>query len=969
MRVHAKALRTITGALLSLILAVGPAFTQSAAGSLRGQVTDPFGAVVVGASVVLVGAGGERKEATTNAEGRYAVSGLAPGRHTLSVTANNFTPYENAEVEIAAQGQTTLDVALTVALTAAEEVTVTEGAVGNTAPEGNANAIVLRGKDLDALPDDPEELAAVLDALTGASAGPGGSQVFIDGFTGGRNLPPKAGISEIVINQNPYTAEYDRLGFNRIDIRLTPAADAFRVESEFFFNHQGLNARNPFADRRAPTQARYFFGSLSGPLIDKRASFFAAFQRRETDDNAIVNARVLDPNFNVVSFGESVPTAHRVLYTDFRVNYALNKNNSLVVNYQYIPVSATNVGVGDLTLASRGFSVSNKEQNVRVSNTMIVSPTVVNQTRFQFMHLATEQEGNTFEPTVRVLEAFNGGGSGVNLSETGTTRWEAHNYTTVALGGNTLRFGGRVRGVSIDDVSPANFNGAYLFAGGPGPRLDANNQPVLGDDDRPIVDQLSSIERYRRTLLFQQQGLTPAAIRALGGGASQFSIVAGDPAASVSQTDLGVFAQYDWRVRPSFTLGLGLRYETQNNISSPLNFAPRLSFAWAPGGGNKPKTVIRGGFGVFYDRFAENLTLQADRFNGLNQQQFIVSNPAILDLFPGVPTIETLQNTASLQTVRRVADDLQSPYNYQTSVSVERQLPYNFALTVTYLNARYFHMLRSRNVNAPLPGTFDPEVPDSGVRPLGNVGNVYQYESSGRLDQNQLIVTANSRLNPRLSIFANYILNKVNSNTDGPGSFPVNSYDLTGEYGRSSLDVRHRFSIGGTIEGPWGLTLNPFVTMRSGLPFNITTGSDLNGDTLFAERPTFATDLSRPGVVVTPFGAFDPNPGPGQELVPVNYGNGPAFFNTNLRLTKSFTFGQSILPALNSAGGVEKKDRPYRLSFVVTAQNLFNTVNPGVPIGNLGSPLFGQSVSNSTEAGASRVSSNRRINFAIRFNF
>jgi hypothetical protein len=949
------------------MLTAGPAFTQERTGSLRGQVTDQFGGVIVGASVVLVFAGGKKREVSTNAEGRYVVNNLEPGRYSLSVNSKNFALYENAAVEITNKEQKTLDVALTVALGKVEEVTVASQ-VASTDPHSNANSIVLRGKDLDALPDDPDELAAVLDALTGASAIPGGSQIFIDGFTGGRGLPPRAGISEIVINQNPYTAEYERLGFSRIDIRLSPTTTTFRVESEFFFNHQALNARNPYADRRAPTQSRYYFGALSGPLINKNASFYAAIQRRETDDNAIVNAIILDPGFNIVPFSDSVPIANRVLYTDLRVNYALNKNNSMVFNYQLIPTSSTNISVGDLSLASRGYNISSTDHVLRISNTMIVNPTVVNQTRFQYLRGRFEQVGTTFEPSLTVLGAFIGGGSGVDRSVTNTNRWEAHNYTTVALGGHTLRFGGRIRGVNISDSSPTNFNGAYVFAGGPGPRLDANDQVVLGPNNQPVVEELSSIERYRRTLRFLDQGLSPEVIRTLGGGASQFSIVTGDPRASVTQIDLGVFAQYDWRVRPSFTLGLGLRYETQNNISSPLNFGPRLSFAWAPAADTKRKTVIRGGFGVFYVRFAENLTLQANRFDGLSQQEFIVTNPVILDLFPRVPEIETSPILAPVQTVRRVADDLQAPYSYQTSISLERQLPHNFAVTTTYLNARYFHVLRSRNINAPLPGTFDPEGSGSGVRPVANNGNIYQYESSGRLNQNQFIVTVNSRLNPKLSIFANYILNSVKSDTDGPGNFPANSYDLSDEYGRSSFDIRHRSSIGGTIEAPLGLSLNPFITMRSGIPFNITTGRDTNGDTIFLERPALANDLNKPGVLTTDFGAFDPNADPGQALIPINYGIGPAFFNVNLRVTKTFTFGQTFLPAANSAAPA-KRDSPYRLSFVITAQNLFNNVNPGVPIGNLTSPLFGQSISNSTEAGASRVSSNRRINVAIRFNF
>jgi hypothetical protein len=139
-------------------------------------------------------------------------------------------------------------------------------------------------------------------------------------------------------------------------------------------------------------------------------------------------------------------------------------------------------------------------------------------------------------------------------------------------------------------------------------------------------------------------------------------------------------------------------------------------------------------------------------------------------------------------------------------------------------------VLRTRNINAPQPGT--------NVRPIPTAGNIFQYESTGRFNQQQLIVSLNNRFSQLFSISANYVLNRAKSDTDGLNTFPANQYDLSGEYGRSSQDVRHRLTFFGSINAlPWGIRLSPFVIINSGRPFNITLGRDINGDTLFTERP------------------------------------------------------------------------------------------------------------------------------------
>ena len=316
---------------IAFILCAASAFAQQSAGSLRGQVVDEFGGLIIGATVTAVNAGGVEKTAITDNDGNYVVNGLAPGKYIVRVVAPGFALFENTEVEIAAGQRAQLKVTLSVSIEK-QEVTVASESPVSTDPENNAGALVLRGSDLDSLPDDPDELAAALQALAGPSAGPNGGQFFIDGFTGGR-LPPKESIREIRINQNPFSAEYDRLGFGRVEIFTKPGTDKLRGQVFLNFTDESLNSRNPFAANRAPFQSRQYGGNLSGPLISKKASFFLDFERRETDDNSVVNALILDQNnlnAPAVPFGLAVLTPSRRTTFSPRLDYQLNATNTLV---------------------------------------------------------------------------------------------------------------------------------------------------------------------------------------------------------------------------------------------------------------------------------------------------------------------------------------------------------------------------------------------------------------------------------------------------------------------------------------------------------------------------------------------------------------------------------------------------------------------------------------------------------------
>ncbi len=987
---------TIVCALMLLLSGLGLAQTRGPA--FRVRIVDQQKGVIEKATAVLVDADGNQIAANSADPGYYEFSAVKPGVYTLQVTALGFGSYQNL-VEIKQELKETQELEVSLAVEAAkQEVTVSSDAPAlSLSQDENANALVLKGEDLETLPDDPDDLADALQALAGPSAGPNGGQFYIDGFSGGQ-IPTKASIREIRINQNPFSAEYDRIGFGRIEILTKPGSDQYHGQASFGFNDESLNSRYPFAPNRAPYQSRQYGLEFGGPLIKNKSSFSLDFERRATDDNSVVSATVLDNNLNFTPFSLALVTPQERTHVSSRIDYQLTPKNTLVGHLSYFDSNRIDEGIGEFSLPSRGYNAQSRGYETSLTETAMITPQLINETRFRYNDDNDHRDSLNNDPGIQVLQAFTGGGAQVGHSSGSSREFELQNLTSWVRGKHSVKAGFRLDGQHQRDISESNYGGTFTFAGGLAPVLDANNQVVLNPDGSPELAQITSLERYRRTLFFQSQGLTGAEILAVGGGATQFSIAGGDPTAAVTQYVFGGFAQDDWRLRSNFMLSAGLRYETQTNVQDTVDFAPRLAFAWSPrpaARGQRPKTVIRGGMGIFYDRFGSNLVMEAERLNGLHQQQYLIMNP---DFFPTIPSLAELQTGAQPVTIRRIGDGLKTSYMIQSALSVEHQLPGNFTVSASFVRSRGVHMLRSANINAPLPGT--------GERPLGTNNNVFEYRSDGLLDQNQLIINVTNRFSRKVTIFGNYMLGKAMSNTDGASFLPANPYDLGDEWGRSAFDVRHRAVLGGSITMPWNVRLNPFLIVSSGRPFNITTGRDLNGDTVFNDRPALAADLTKAGVIVTPFGAFDPNPAPGEAIIPRNYAEGPGFFLLNMRLTKTVGFGLKESASDNSPGGPPPggwagggpggpgggrgfggpggpggerggffgggSDRKYNLSFSVSVQNLLNHVNLGNPIGNLSSPLFGEA--NTTAGGFGRgggnmAAGNRRVELQMRFSF
>ncbi|HYL87066.1 MAG TPA: carboxypeptidase regulatory-like domain-containing protein [Candidatus Angelobacter sp.] len=961
---------------------------QAPTGGLTGLVTDPSGAVVGKAAVRVTDAGGASFDTTSNKEGIYEFKGLVPGTYSLKAVAKGFALFTQDEVQIVAGQVKQVNIGLLIQIEEQKVEVTDQSTKVDLDPSSNAGMVVMKGKDLEALSDDPDELQSELQALAGPSAGPNGGQIYIDGFTAGQ-LPPKASIREIRINQNPFSSEYDKLGYGRVEILTKPGTDQLHGQLSVTGNTAAFNSRNPFeGTAQAPSYYSTQYSANLGGSLGKKASFFFNIERRNLNELAVVNTPLVDPtSLQITQFSGAFPNPRARTNVSQRFDYQVTPNNTLTARYQYWRNSESGDGVGGFSLPSVGYNSLETEHTFQMTDTQVVSARTINETRFQFVREGNNQNPRGTAPTISIQGAFTGGSSSGGTYNDTQNRYELQNITYMTLGKHTIKYGGRFRSTTDDNSSDAKFNGVYSF----GSRANPGQTASCAMLSPAPTGQLTGIQAYQITVNCLAQNVAMVTIIANGGGASYYSLnsnATGIAAANVSWLDGAIFVQDDWRVRPNVTVSGGLRYETQNNLGDHADFAPRVGVAWAlDGAKNKsPKTVLRAGFGIFYDRFTSDLVLQQQLQNGVVQQQFLVQDPTFFN-----PTTTTpLQGAgAPSQVVYQVNPALRTPYTMQVGATIERQLGKYANLSVTYLKSHGVHQFYTNFVNASQPGTPPPSQ------------FTYEFESGGIFKQNQLIVNSSVRMGAKVSLFGYYTLNYANSDTSGAGTLASDPFDILVDYGRASFDVRHRVFFGGSVGLPWAVRLSPFMIASSGAPFNIVTGQapGLFGNAAFNTRPTVGT-CGSPGVMQTTYGCFNLVTLPNQTVIPINDATGPGRFTLNLRVSKTFGFGQKKEaaggggpggptggtfgrgpggggPHGGGGGGGERgggmfggnpSNYRYNLTFSVNARNIFNNVNVANPIGNLSSPLFGEA--NALAGGPfSSATANRRIDLQLMFNF
>jgi hypothetical protein len=912
--------------------------------------------------------------ATADATGLYTVSALPAGSYIVKAEFAGFAAFQSQPIAVTGGQSKRVDITMAIEVEQ-QSVTVTDESPSvNVEASGNANSIVLKDKDLDALSDDPDELSNELSALAGPSAGPNGGQIYIDGFSGGQ-LPPKSAIREIRINQNPFSAEYDRLGYGRIEILTKPGTD--KLHGQFFIqgNDKSFNTGNPFTSTIPSYYSYQFNGTLNGS-ISKTMSFFVSAEQRNTE------------NVNAWRIYDAVLPDSAGVYTDFqsygvnllnrrirdnasaRIDWQLGARNTFTARYGFWSESEHN-DLNNLSLASASTHESNTDHTVQMSDAFVINDHAVNETRFQFERQNENHYPDSTARTINVTGDFTGGGYAGQIYRDHATRLELWNITTLSHGAHAIKFGTRMRDSRDANLTNSNRNGAFTFSS-PQNYLQMANGLASGTRFDQLVNE--------------------------GYGPSSASYTTGSESSLANMFDVALFAQDDWKVNPRLTLSGGLRWEAQNHISDHNDWAPRVSMAYALDGGKgkKTKTVLRAGYGLFYDRLDTRTLLTVNRYNV--QNQIVFNNPTCssttssgaaatsLDQIDLTTCSSTGQSSVAAVPVKyEVAPHFHAPYTGQTGVGLERQISAGTSATVTYLHSFGLHQLVTRNANQAVGGT--PQN-DSG-------GYLYEYYPEAVFKEDQLIASVNTKLTKNVNLSGFYTLAFANSSTSGSGgggsnsgSTTSNAYNLTQDYGRAAFVSRNMLFMMGNYNGPWGVRFSPFLVAQSGRPFNVMLPTDpLNN--FYNQRPTYATS-STPiaDQVATPYGVLDAAPLPGEQLIPVNLGNGPAAFALNLRVSRSFGIGPKIdgnginaggmpgggPPGGDGGGGGGRRGGPpggglgpgglgggggrggpggmfgptgtgrkYSLNFSAQAMNLFNNIDYGTPGGTLTSRSFNHS--------------------------
>jgi hypothetical protein len=906
-------------ALIALLLAA-PAFAQQNApaqalapdqntagtraanqAELRLVVVDTTNSGVPTATVTVTPPTGTPVTVMTDDRGLVTIPGLLAGDVKVKVEFVGFETFEGPLRLV--RGANNQTVTLSLAGLTDEVVVQTEDAVaGDT--RGGAMVTSLSSTEIDALPDDPEELQRVLEEL----AGPEGATFFLNGFSGGR-LPTKDEIRAIRIRSNSFAADgHDSGGRQQIEIITRPNAVSYNGNVNFGYQGNVANARHPQATAETPEGTKQVQLQLRGPIVRNKTSFSLNVSgNNQFRSNAII---AVGPGGERLGTQVRMPSENRNVNAG--IEHALTNNSTLRLSYQAQRQEGRNQGLSNFDLPERATTTSSSGDMFRAQVQGIVGKTMLNEIRFELNNRSSETASLTSAPTIIVQDAFNAGGAGVNRNNLNRTFELADNFDFTPFKNHQMRVGVLLEGGHYEYFDQTNPLGRTTYASLPD--YNAN---------RPL----------------------------------QISRRLGEPIeTSFNQYQLGFYIQDDIRVNNRLSLGVGLRNELQSRIGDKTNLMPRVGFSLNPFGST---TSIRGGYGIYYDWYDASLHDTTLRLNGVAQQD--ITEYFFYDEF-GTRLPSTIGGGGTAAPNRTVAArDLDLPFVHQSSIGVQQQLPYNLNLQVTYQRLEGRNQLRGIDVNTPifneLTGLFQRPDPTSGI--------VTEIQSTGRSKRDQ--VTFQTRYQwPGQRGFTqfSYQLGKSEADYSGATSLPSNSLDPSLDWGPQGQDIRHQAQLGGMVRLPWDIQLQGQFRYRSAPAYNWTTGIDNNRDGVINDRPEGVTRNSLRGESTWDIGQLsvrkqigfggprDGGTNPGGFGPP---GGGPGGFRGGPNAQGPGGGGPGGFRGPNNNG-----NQRYSVEFSVQASNPLNRVIRQGYTGNERSPFFGTATSVSSPR---RVSFNTSFRF------
>jgi hypothetical protein len=564
----------------------------------------------------------------------FSFSKLESGKYILEVEAKGFKPVSQ-EIEIKA-GKNEIKIQLEIT-EIVENVDVRRDAQ-EQATEG-AFTNFLTKDQIAALPESPEEIEKALKNQFGQDA-----VIRVDGFSG--KMIPKSQIASIRVSRTSFDAEFHQLGITYIDVISKAGGGKWFGTVYFNFNDGKLNARNPFAPARFPSQNKNFDAVLSGPIIKKQTSAFIDFGGLSSYNQETINAITPDGLIH-----DSVRSSNNAIGGGIRISHNLANNKTLNVIYSGGIANATNAGIGGFNLPEKAFDTKSFRQQLRVWESNYVGKRFLNEIRFQYTNEITKTIPFSNKAAIDVLDAFSDGGAGNTSNSNRQGIWIADNLLFGVGKHHAVKIGGLFEFETRKTLSNINQNGTFTFS-------------TLND--------------------FVQ------------GKPATFTQSLGERKINLTQWQLGMFVHDDIRLHKSLLLSLGLRYEWQNNLKDLNNFSPRVGFSWSPS-----KTGIisfRGGAGFYYHWLETNNLATVLSQDKTQPSETVIINPS----YPN-PLNNGVGQTLK-QSYWQLASNLKNPYSFLTSLGMETQLNKNNSLRVLYKFEKGIHQFRSRDINAPFNG-------------------------------------------------------------------------------------------------------------------------------------------------------------------------------------------------------------------------------------------------------------------------